>query len=323
MRTIAALLLALPALAAAEDLPLIRANGTSLETFEVELRLDAIDHATPEGLAKSFARFEEEQHDVRRRFAELVRDAHMDILRTFYARDLVEKQAKAYDAMEQKGNRSEVKEVLADGDTATVEFRRTFIAAGREREGLTKVVMARDATGWWIRAIRDRGPKGEFVERPLAPPPPLKRPPVAAPGAPDLSSAKATMLSLRDHFLRFGALRDHASLSLTERYFDITAAFYGPEAAKRARDTRPTVADAAPVALDFGAAAPRLADLMRVEVTVVEEARGKRTPIGQAAFDLKDEAGSWKVAGEYLRPDPEAPPQAVQMNFGLFFLVRR
>jgi len=131
------------------------------------------------------------------------------------------------------------------------------------------------------------------------------------------------MLSLRDHVLRFGALRDNAALSLTERFFDITAAFYGAEAARKARESRPSAAEAAPVVLDFGVAAPRLSDLMRVEVTVVEEARGKRNPIGQAAFDLKAEDGAWKVAGEYLRPDPDAPFQAVPANFGLFFLVRR
>jgi hypothetical protein len=56
---------------------------------------------------------------------------------------------------------------------------------------------------------------------------------------------------------------------------------------------------------------------------VVEEVRGKRNPVGQAAFDLRAEDGAWKVAGEHLRPDPEAPFQAVPGNFGLFFLVRR
>lgn len=322
MKTALALLLLVPALAA-EELPLIRAAGTSLETFEIELRLDAVDHATAEGLAKSFARFEEEQHGVRRRFAEIVRDAHLDLLRAFYAKDLVDRQAKAYEAMEQRGLKVEVKGVRAEGDKATAELRRTYIVAGREREEVSEMDLFRDAHGWWIRAIRDRGRDGKFAERPLAPPPALKRPPVPAPGAPDLSSANAAMLSLRDHMLRFGALRDHAALPLTERFFDIAAAFYGEEAAKRARDGRPSATEAAPVTLDFGAAAARLSDLMRVEVTVLEEARGRRSAVGQAAFDLRAEDGKWKVAGEYVRPDPEAPFQAVPGNFGLFFLVRR
>lgn len=322
MKTAMALLLLLPALAA-EELPLIRAAGTSLETFEVDLRLDAVDHATAEGLAKSFARFEEEQHGVRRRFAEIVRDAHMDLLRAFYVKDLVEKQGKAYEAMEQRGYRSEVKGVRAEGDQATAELRRTYIVAGKERTEVTEMDLVRDARGWWIKAIRDRGRDGKLVERPLAPPPPLKRPPVPAPAAPDLSTADAAVRSLRDHVLRFGALRDNAALPLTERFFDITAAFYGEEAATRARDGRPKPAEPAPVALDFGTAAPRLSDLMRVEVTVVEEARGKRNPVGQGAFDLRAEDGKWKVAGEYLRPDPDAPFQGVPGSYGLFFLVRR
>jgi hypothetical protein len=322
MRPTILLLVLAPALAA-EDLPLIRAAGTSLETFEVELRLEGVDHATPEGLAKSFARVEEEQHGVRRRFAELVRDAHMGLLRTFYGKDLVDKQAKAYDAVEQRGYKVEVKGVRAEGDAATAELKRTFIVAGREREQLTEIDLTRDAKGWWIRAIRNRGRDGKLVEVPVSAPPVLKRPPVEAPAPPDLSSAAASMVSLRDHVLRFGALRDNAALSLTERFFDITDAFYGAEVAKRARDTRPSVPESAPVTLDFGNATPRLSDLVRIEVTVVEEKGGKRGPIGQAAFDLRAEEGGWKVVGEYLRSDPEAPPQAVLGNFGLFFLVRR
>ncbi|HEX5135874.1 MAG TPA: hypothetical protein VFY93_02800 [Planctomycetota bacterium] len=322
MKLAATLLLLAPALVA-EDLPLIRAMGTSLETFEVELRLDAVDRKTPEGLAKSFARFEEEEHGVRRKFAELVRDEHLALLRVFFAKDLVDKQAQAYDAVEQRGFRSETKDVRIDGDKATAELKRTYIVGGREREDATELDLVHDAAGWWIRTMRVRGRDGKLVDRPLSPPPVLKRPPIPAPGAPDLSDAQAAMLSLRDHVLRFGALRDNASLSLTEKYFDIIGAFYGPEVAKKARESRPTLPDAAPVALDFGAAAPRLSDLMRVEVLVVEDARGKRNPIGGATFDLRAEDGKWKVVGEYHRNDPDAPPQAVSKNFALFFLVRR
>lgn len=322
MKLAATLLLLAPALVA-EDLPLIGAAGTSLETFEVELRLDAVDHKTPEGLAKSFARFEEQEHGVRRKFAELVRDEHLALLRVFYTKDLVDRQAQAYDQVEQRGFRSEVKDVRVEGDKATAELKRTYIIGGREREDATELDLVHAADGWWIRTMRVRGRDGKLADRPLSPPPVLKRPPVPAPGAPDLSDAQTAMLSLRDHALRFGALRDNASLSLTEKYFDITGAFYGPEVGKKLRESRPTLPDAAPVTLDFGAAAPRLSDLMRVEVLVIEESKGKRNPIGGATFDLRAEDGEWKVVGEYQRPDPDAPPVGVSKNFALFFLVRR
>jgi hypothetical protein len=316
-------LLLAAASAGAQDLPLIRAAGTSLETFEVDLRLDGIDHSSAEGLAKSFARFEEEQHGVRRRFAELVAEAHLGVLRRFYTKDLVDRQAKAYDAVQQKGFRSDVVDVRADGDKATAHVKRTFIVGGREREEATEIELVREGGAWRISVIRDRGRDGKFADRPLGTPPALKAAPVPAPGAPDLSNAKSAAESLRDAMLRFGAQRDNAALSLTDRFFDITAAFFGEAAARKALEDRPTVKSAAPVVLDFSDAMPRLSDLFRVEVTVNEESNGRKNAIGQGAFDYRSEDGEFRVVGEYLRPDPEEPFQAIPANFGLFFLVRR
>jgi len=317
------ILLLAAASAIAQDLPLIRGSGTSLETFEVDLRLDAVDHATAEGLARSFARFEEEQHDVRRSFADLVREAHLDILRRFYTKDLVDRQAKDYESVVQKGYRSEVKGVTVEGDKATAQLQRTYIVGGKQREEATEIDLVRDGARWRIAAIRDRGRDGQFKERPLGTPPEMKRAPVPSPAAPDLSSPKAAVTSLRDEVLRFGGLRDNAALSLTDRFFDICAAFYGDEVAKKAREERPRPKESPPVSFDVGEPAPRLSDLMRVDITVNEDVRGKRTAIGQAAFDLRSEDGKWRVVGEYLRPDPDTPPSPVPRNFGLFFLVRR
>jgi hypothetical protein len=313
----AILVLLLPALAG-EELPLIRAAGTSLETFEIVLRLEAVDRTTPEGLARAFARFEEEHHGVRRRFAELVRDAHLDLLRAYYARDLVERQAKAYEAMEQKGYRAELKDIRAEGDQATAELRRTYIVFGKEREEVAEIDLVRDANGWRIRSIRDRGRDGRFVERPLGAPPPLKPAEVPAPAPPDLSSAKAALASVRAAALRFGALRHNAALSLTDRFFDITAAFHGEDAARSAREGRPTVTEAKPRDLELSEPAPRLADLLRIEVTVHEEKGGKRQAVAQWAFDLRAEGSQWKVAGEYRRPDPKGPFEAVP-DLAIFF----
>lgn len=320
------ILLVAAAAAAAQDLPLIRAAGTSLDTFEVELRLEAVDHGSAEGLAKSFARFEEEQHGVRRRFAELVRDTHLDVLRGFYAKDLVDRQAKAYDAVEQKGYRCEVTGLVPAGDQATAQIRRTYVEAGKQREETSELSLVHAGRRWELAAIRDRAPDGRLVERGLGAPPALRRVPLPAPEAPDLSSAKAAVTSLRDAILRFGAHRDNASLALTDRFFDIAAAFYGEETARKARAARPKTEAPTPVFLEVGDGAPRLADLVRVEVTVNEEVPGRpdlRSAIAQVAFDLRPEAGTWKIVSEHLRPDPDMAFSPVTGSFGLFFLVRR
>ncbi len=311
---------------AAQDLPLIRAAGTSLETFEVELRLEAVEHATAEGLAKSFARFQAAQHGVRRRFAELVRDAHLDLLRGCYAKDLVDRQAKAYGAVEQKGYHCEVTGVTPEGDKATAQIRRTYVEGGKQREETSEVSLVHNGRRWEIAAIRDRVPDGRLVERGLGAPPALKRVPLPAPATPDLSSAKAAVTSLRGEILRFGALRDNASLALTDRFFDILAAFYGEDTARKARAGRPQTEPPSPVFVEVGDGAPRLADLVRVEVTVSEEVPGRkdlRSAIANAAFDLRPEGGKWKIVSEHLRPDPEMAFAPVTRNFGLFFLVRR
>jgi len=324
VRRVLLLLAAAPAVA--EDLPLIRAAGTSLDTFEVELRLDAVDHTTAEGLAKSFARFEEEQHGVRRRFAELVRDAHLDVLRGFYAKEIVDRQAKDYDAVEQKGYRCEVTGVEAKGDKATARILRTYIERGKQREETSELNFVHAGPRWDLVSIRDRAPDGRFADRGLGAPPVLKRVPVPAAAPPDLSSAKDAVTSLQNDVLRFGALRDNASLLLTDRFFDIAAAFYGEETARKARASRPKTEAPAPVFVEVGAGAPRLADLVRVEVTVFEEVPGRpdlRSAIGNAAFDLRPDGGKWKVVSEHLRPDPEMALSPVSGNFGLFFLVRR
>jgi hypothetical protein len=320
------ILLLVAAPLAAQEMPLIRAAGTSLETFEVELRLDALDHGSAEGLAKSFARFEEEQHGVRRRFAELVRDAHLGVLRSFYGKELVDRQTQAYDTMEQKGYRVEITGVTAEGDKATAQMRRTYVERGKEREAASEISLVRNGDRWDIAAIRDRRRDGQFVERGLGTPPVLKRAPLPDPAPPDLSSPKAAVTSLRGEIVRFGALRDNASLALTDRFFDILAAFYGEETAQKARADRPATKTPLPSFVVVGDGVPKLADLVRVEVTLSEEEPGRpdrRVTLANAAFDLRHEGGTWKVVGEFIRADPDKPFSPVTNNFGLFFFARR
>jgi hypothetical protein len=305
--------------AGAQEMPLIRADGTSLETFGVELRLDGVDHKTPEGLARSFARFQEDQHGVRRRFAELFRDAHLDVLRRYYLPDVVARQAEDYDAQTQKGYRCEVRRVGATADTATALLVYTYIEGGRQREENSEIELKREGESWWIRAIRDRRRDGSLETRDLGVPPAFPRADVGPPRPPDLTSARATVASLRADIVRLGAVRDNASLALLERFFDITAAFYGAKVAEEARagQERPPAGERSTV--EIGDAKARLADLVRVGVAVKE----KGGSVGEAAFDLRAEGGSWRIVGEFARPDPDGPFVPNTRNLGLFFLVRR
>jgi hypothetical protein len=327
MRLRLPLVLAFLALGApAQDLPLIGASGTSLETFDVDLRLDAVDHASAEGLARSFARFVEEQHGVNRRFGELVAEAHIDLMRAYYARDLVDRQARAYAAPVQKGYACEVKSVGPGGDTTTAMLESRYVEGGKQRTESSELVLRRDAKGWWIEAIRDKGPDGTFSPRALGVPPAMKSIPVPPAAAPDPSSAKALLSSLREAVLRFAALRDNASMKLNGRFFDITAAFYGEDVARKAREERPRPEPLTPAFVEFGAPTPRLADLVRIEVTVREQVPGRedlRSAIGQAAFDLRPEEGGWRVVGEFYRRKPDQALTPVTSGFGSFFFVRR
>ena len=321
-----ALLGLLAAAASAQELPLIRAAGTSLDTFEIELRLDAVDHGTPEGLAKAFARFEEEQHGVRRVFAEMVRDEHLALMRRFYGKELVDRQLKAYDAIEQKGYRCEVTGITGGSDNATAQERRTYVEGGKQREETSEIGLVRNGRRWEIAAIRDRAPGGKLVERGLGTPPVLAKVPLPAPEAPDLSSPRAAVSSLRVAILRFGALRDNASLALTDRFFDILGAFYGEETVRKARAERPKVEAPTRLSTEIGDGAPRLADLVRVEVVLSEEVPGRtdlKSAIANAAFDLRPEGGTWRVVSEHVRLDPEHAYSPVTRDFALFFLVRR
>ena len=48
-----------------------------------------------------------------------------------------------------------------------------------------------------------------------------------------------------------------------------------------------------------------------------------RSAIANAAFDLRPEAGTWRIVSEHVRPDPEMAFSPVTSKFGFFFLVRR
>jgi hypothetical protein len=95
---------------------------------------------------------------------------------------------------------------------------------------------------------------------------------------------------------------------------------------RKARSERPKTDAPTPVSVEIGDGAPRLADLVRVEVMISEQVPDRpdlKSAIAQAAFDLRPEAGTWRVVGEHLRPDPDSAFSPVTAHFGLFFLVRR
>jgi len=322
-RLLGALLLAAP-LALAQEPPLMRAEGLGLETFGVELRLDRVDHATAAGLAASFARFQEDEHGVRRRFGELVRDAHLEIMRRYYAPELIGQQEREYEAQFQKGYRCEVTLLTPEGDAkAKAALKRTFLASGKQREETSEIDLVRNEKGWWIATIRDRTPDGTWRERGLGTPPALSR--MRAPDAVtvDASSPKAAVASLRADAQRLGALRLNAQLALNERFFDIAAAFFGEDVAAKARAEQKRPGALPETVSDIGDPKPRVADLVRVEVAVKElraDKPAESSVVGELAFDLRPAGdGRWRIVAEHMRPRPDAPYTAVTVNYGLLF----
>jgi len=327
-RLLAGALLLVAPVALAQEAPLMRAEGVGLETFGVELRLDRVDHATAAGLAASFARFQEDEHGVRRRFGELVRDAHLEIMRRYYAPELVEQQEKEYEAQFQKGYRCEVAGLTPDGDTkATAVLKRTFIESGKQREETSEVALVKNDKGWWIAAIRDRTPDGTWRERGLGTPPALSRMRPPDPVTADASSPKAAVASLRADAQRLGALRLNAQLAHYQRFFDIAAAFYGEDVAAKARADQKRPGPPPETISEIGEPKPRVADLVRVEVAVKElkaDRPGESPVVGELAYDLRPAGeGRWRIVAEHMRARPDAPYTPVTVNFGLLYVGPR
>jgi hypothetical protein len=323
---LAASLFGFLSVAAAQEAPLIVAHGRDLASFEIVVRLEGVARSSPRDLAQSFARLQREQHLVRRRFLQRFRVAHLGILRRYYAHGLVAAQEARYrqTAGSDDDARSTVSEVKADGDRATAQLEWAARDARTRKwaKRAVRLTLARRQGSWWILAIHDQVPGRGWVERKLGVPPDVA--PAAVPTAirPDRSAPRATVDSLQQEVRRLKALGDTGRRAMARKYFAILAAFYGEEVARRARAERPRPAAASTVAFQVRDPKAGEGDATRIDVLATEEipgAEGKRSAVGQAAFDLREGAGGWRIVGEFWRPQPNRPLVPTTDNFGLFF----
>jgi len=315
-----ATLLLLASLAVAEDGRLLRATGADLESFDVAVRLDEVDRSSPKALAAAFAQLQKDQFELNRAFVERFRAHHLEILARYYVPGMVAKQKAVYGPARRGDVTCEVGdvEIVGTGATAILEW------AHGERSRRIMLRMERRGDAWWIRSVHDRSPDGIWSKpRPLGAPP--LRTPRSLPEAaePDRTGPDETVKSLRADVLRLAVLGNRGRRALAAHFFDIAAAFYGQEAAARARDERAGVRDRPPVKSEILGPAPFVGGV-RVGVSVTERVPGvtaRRSAIAEAAFDLKETADGWRIVNEHTRPKPDVPLEPASSNFGLIFLV--
>lgn len=317
MRALAAL--AVLAAAAAGE-PMVVARGGSLEAFEVVVNLARVDHASPEALARSYAEFDAAiANDCAAHFARLGAAAHIDILRRYYAPELVRKQEAAYEQLQRSEAvvRCEVKTVAADkagAATATIErtgARRILLELGMRLRG----------EFWWIERIAEVGEDGRRTERDLGIPPLLPQPKIGAAVKADLSSPEAALRSLHAEMARLAALRARSQNELFRHYFAIVSAFYGEEAATRAREAQKPADPAIPLSYEFGNAIAAAGGATRISVVARETVPGaeeKRSAVGRGMFDFRaGSTGEWRVVEELVQLTAEGNPEPRSSGFAL------
>ena len=329
IRLLPAFLLAAPVLAQ-DDGALLRATGDHLARFDVVFDASKVDRSSAEALAASFARLQREQHAVNARYVRLFRQAHLEVLRTFYAPGLVDKQEASYRATAPRADdvACEVKSVSSDKDGVAQALLDTTSRNRETGKPETKRVLLQlrraEDGGWRLLSIHDETPDKQWKERPLGVPQAMRR------GRADFAVAtrttpKKTVEELRGAIDVLALLGHNGRLALQRHFFDILGAFYGPEFAARARGDGP-VAMAGPPGLrvEIGEAEKAPGDLARVPVTISEPVpdTDQHSPIAEVAFELKKGEGGWKVVGELLRPHPDQPLQPASENFALLFLVK-
>jgi len=329
-RRICILLLAAVAYAQ-DDGALLRATGEALEEFDVAFDAGRVDRTGAKALAESFARLQEDQHRVNARYIRLFRQAHLDVLRRFYAPGLVDKQEASYRATAPRDDdvRCAVTSVGSDREglaQAAMEVTSRSRETGRPQTRRVLLQMARslDRGTWRLLSIHDETPDKEWRERPLGVPPEME-PRNLRPLLPTRASPEKSVAELRDAMERLAAAGHNGRLALQRHFFDILTAFYGADFAAKARQSRPALPVIPATSLEIAPPVQRPGDVRRIRVTVTEAvpgaADGRRSPIAEAAFDLKKGEDGWRVVGELARRHPDQPLQPTPENFALLFLV--
>jgi hypothetical protein len=319
----------LAAVVAAEEKPLLRATGDSLANFKIVTRLDGVDRSSPEALAKSFVRLQLDQRLVQRRFRERFRAAHVTILRRYYSDTLVAAQKQRYEKT--TGNDADASCRIGDikGDfnrvTALLEWDFRDDVTGRRVSKKIRLTLVRRVETWWILVIHDSDPDRGWVPRKLGVPadvPPAKAAQVTKS---DRSAPKKAIRALEREVRRLKAVGDQGRHAMAKKFFDILAAFYGEEAAERARQDRPKPASYSGTTFNIQEPEPAKEGQARIDVMIMEPVPGMkdtRSAIGNAAFELLKGEDGWRVVREFIRPQPDQEFVPVTENFALFFHLR-
>jgi hypothetical protein len=316
----------LTAVVAAEEKPLLHATGDSLASFKIEMRLDGVDRSSPEALAQSFVRLQLDQRLVQRRFRERFRDAHLEILRRYYSDSLVAAQVERYGKTAGSDADASCKFGESKGDfnrmTTILEWNSRDDATGRWVARKIRLTLVRRVETWWILVIHDSDPDRGWVPRKLGVPADVAPAQAAPLLKSDRSAPKMAIRSLERDVRNLKAVGDQGRYAMARRFFDILAAFYGEEAAERARKERPEAAPRAGISFDVLEPEAPKEGQARIDVRVMEAVPGMKntkSAIGNAAFELTRGTDGWRVVREFIRPKPDMDFVPVTENFALFF----
>ena len=319
----------LTAVVAAEGKPLLRATGDRLANFKIEMRLDSVGRSSPEALAQSFVRLQLDQRLVQRRFRERFREAHLVILRRYYSDTLIAAQVQPYTktAGSDADASCEIGQIKGDFNRVTVdlEWNSRSDVTGRWVTNKIRLTLVRRIETWWILVIHDSDPDRGWVPRKLGVPADV--PPATAPQVTrsDRSAPKKAIRALEREVRRLKAVGDRGRHAMARKFFDILAAFYGEEAAERARKERPEAALRTGTTFDVREPEAPKEGQARIDVLVMELVPGMKntkSAIGNAAFELTHGEDGWRVAREFIRPKPDMDFVPVTENFALFFHLR-
>jgi hypothetical protein len=319
----------LAAVVAAEGKPLLRATGDSLANFRIVTRLDGVDRKSPEALAKSFVRLQLDQRLVRRRFRERFRAAHLTILRRYYSDTLVAVQEERY--KNSAGSDADALCKIGDikGDfnrvTALLEWNFRDDATGKRVSKKVRLTLVRRIETWWILVIHDSDPDRGWVPRKLGVPADVPPAQAAKVTKSDRSAPKKAVRALEREVRRLKAVGDQGRHAMAKKFFDILAAFYGEEAAERARKERPAAAPRSAATFVIQEPEPAKDGQARIDVMIMEPVPGMkdtRSAIGNAAFELLKGEDGWRVVRDFIRPQPDQEFVPVTENFALFFHLR-
>ena len=329
MRILIALLLSAPmALAGGILVP----RGATLGKFEVFLNVAQVDRTSAEGIARSWADLQVEEHQVARRFTELFKKAHMDILGRTYTPELVKKQSRVYAADIEAVNDLRCQFVKVDvddqGETRAVVRRSWSDTLGRPKSDRAILTLRKDkgSTGstWRISRIAFQEPSGALRENPRQVPPPTFTFKVPVDMGKFDNTPTGAFKRLRMEFRKLRFERTNAQHELNKHVFPIIEAFYGAEIVAEEKKNQPAARPRQEFFFRDKEEQKLESGRVRVGIMALEKAPDKPNAaisVGEAAFDMeKGKDGKWRVAAELLSAEHEGEMKPVEKKLGLFLM---